>query len=104
MNALAKLGMDIVNGTVDTKFASEDGSTNMEVLYQGLVEINGGSKVDYRKLQNGRSNGLFEIIETILSTRWLTAYLKMIFSKDTLITETLQKATKMIFMFQITLF
>lgn len=67
MNALTQLGIDIVNGKVNTEFASEDGATNMEVLYSGLVDINGGNKIDYRKLQNGRNNGLFEIIETILS-------------------------------------
>lgn len=67
MNGLAKLGTDIVNGTVNTSFASEDGKTNMEALYAGLVEINGGEKLDYKRLQAGRVNGLFEIIETILS-------------------------------------
>lgn len=64
MNDIVKLAVDNYHGTVKNFSADESN----EVLRKALVDLNGGSdKITYKTLRNGASNGLFEIIEEILT-------------------------------------
>lgn len=63
-NDIVKLAVDNYHGTVKNFSADESN----EVLRKALVDLNGGSdKITYKTLRNGASNGLFEIIEEILT-------------------------------------
>lgn len=64
MNDIVKLAVDNYHGTVKNFSADESN----EVLRKALVDLNGGSdKITYKTLRSGASNGLFEIIEEILT-------------------------------------
>lgn len=63
MNDVIKLGVDLYKGTVE-KYSVKDSN---EVLRKALIEANNGStKLDYKALRDGKCQGLFTIIETIL--------------------------------------
>ena len=64
MNYIVKLAVDAYHGRV-AKFSNDQ---SMDTLRQALVDLNGGSTVlDYKKIRDGECNGLFTLIETILS-------------------------------------
>lgn len=63
-NDIVKLAVDNYHGNVKNFSADESN----EVLRKALVDLNGGSdKITYKTLRNGASNGLFEIIEEVLT-------------------------------------
>lgn len=64
-NSIIKLGVDICKNQVNTEFASENKTEQMETLRNALIEANGGSsKLNYKSMRNNVE--LFEIIESIL--------------------------------------
>lgn len=64
INELVKIAVDGHRGSVQEYSVGQ----SQEVLRQALIEANGGStKLDYRKLRDGQANGLFAIIEELLS-------------------------------------
>ncbi len=64
MNDIVKLAVDLYKGEVKKYSASEAN----DVLYQALVELNGGStKLDYKAIRDGKCQGLFALIEQVLS-------------------------------------
>lgn len=63
-NDIVRLAVDSYHGT-PTKYSV---SESMDVLRQAMVEANGGSTVlDYKAIRDGKCNGLFTIVETILA-------------------------------------
>lgn len=64
MNDIVKLAVDAYHGTVD-KYSVKQSN---EVLRQALIEANGGSTVlNYKNIRDGKCNGLFTLVEEILS-------------------------------------
>lgn len=64
MNDIVKLAVDAYHGNVG-KYST---AQSMDTLRQALVDLNGGSTVlDYKAIRDGKCNGLFTLIETILS-------------------------------------
>ena len=62
---LIKLACDSYKGHVAGNYSVDD---SMEVLRQALIEANGGStKLDYRAIRDGKCNGLFAIVEEIIT-------------------------------------
>ena len=63
-NDIVKLAVDAYHGTT-TKYSVGE---SMSVLRQSMIEANGGSTVlDYKAIRDGKCNGLFTIVETILA-------------------------------------
>lgn len=63
-NDVVKLAIDAYKGRVEQYSTSE----SQEVLRRALVEANGGSTVlDYKKIRDGKCQGLFALLEEILS-------------------------------------
>lgn len=61
---IVKLAIDSYNGTVE-KYSNKEAQ---ETLRKALIEANNGStKLDYKAIRDGKCNGLFTIIEEILS-------------------------------------
>lgn len=64
MNELVQIAVDAYNGSVK-KYSVED---SMELLREAMIELNGGSnKLNYRNIRDGKCNGLFALMEVILS-------------------------------------
>ena len=64
MNDIVKLAVDAHRGSVEKYSVGQ----SMELLRQALIEANGGSTVlNYRNIRDGKCNGLFTLIEEILS-------------------------------------
>lgn len=64
MNSIVKLAVDAYRGNVEKYSVSE----SMETLRQAMIEANGGStKLDYKKIRDGKCGELFTLIEEILS-------------------------------------
>lgn len=64
MKEIVKLAIDAYKGRVEKYSVGQ----SQEVLRQALVEANGGStKLDYKAIRDGKCNGLFALIEEILS-------------------------------------
>lgn len=64
MNDIVKLAVDSYKGKTE-KYSVEQ---SQEVLRQALIEANGGSTVlDFKKIRDGKCNGLFTLLEEILS-------------------------------------
>lgn len=64
MKEIIKLAIDAYKGSVEKYSVGQ----SQEVLRQALVEANGGSsKLDYKAIRDGKCNGLFALIEEILS-------------------------------------
>jgi len=62
---IIKLAIDSYKGRVAGNYSVDD---NMEVLRQALIEANGGStKLDYRAIRDGKCNGLFALVEEIIT-------------------------------------
>ncbi len=63
-NDIVRLAVDAYHGNT-TKYSV---SESMDVLRQALIDANGGStKLDYKAIRDGKCNGLFTIVEEILS-------------------------------------
>ena len=64
MKEIVKLAIDSYKGHVEKYSVGQ----SQEALRQALVEANGGStKLDYKAIRDGKCNGLFALIEEILS-------------------------------------
>lgn len=64
MKDIVKIAVDAYHGKVEQYSVGQ----SMELLQKALVEANGGSTVlDYKKIRDGKCNGLFTLIEEILS-------------------------------------
>ncbi len=64
MKEIVKLAIDAYKGHVEKYSVGQ----SQEALRQALVEANGGStKLDYKAIRDGKCNGLFALIEEILS-------------------------------------
>lgn len=62
---LVKLAVDCYKGSPAGNFSMSD---NMETLKNALIELNGGStKLDYKAIRDGKCNGLFSLVEEILT-------------------------------------
>lgn len=62
---IIKLAVDSYKGRAAGNYSNAD---NMETLRQALIEANGGStKLDYRAIRDGKCNGLFAIVEEIIT-------------------------------------
>ncbi len=60
---IVKVAVDAYHGNVEKYSVGQ----SMELLRQALVDANGGSTVlDYRRIRDGKCNGLFSIVEEIL--------------------------------------
>lgn len=63
-NELVKVAVDAHRGNV-TKYSVGE---SQDVLRNALIEMNGGStKLNYRDIRDGKCNGMFTLIETILA-------------------------------------
>lgn len=64
MNDIVRVAVDAYRGNV-TKYSTGD---SMELLRKALVEANGGStKLNYKAIRDGKCQGLFALVEEILS-------------------------------------
>jgi len=64
MNDIVKLAVDAYHGNVD-KYSTGD---SMEVLRKAMIEANNGStKLNYKAIRDGKCQGLFTLVEEILS-------------------------------------
>lgn len=65
MNKLVKMAVDSYHGKTAERYSISD---NMVVLRKALVEANNGStKLDFKAIRDGKCNGLFALIEEILT-------------------------------------
>ena len=63
-NEIVKLAVDAYKGNVEKYSAKQ----SLDLLQKALVDANGGNtKLDYRAIRDGKCNGLFSLIEEILS-------------------------------------
>lgn len=64
MNDIVKLAVDNYKGAVQ-KYSTQQAN---DVIRQALIEANNGkTSLDYRSIRDGRCNGLFSLIEEVLS-------------------------------------
>ena len=64
INDIVKLAVDAYRGTVEKYSVKE----SQDVLYKALVEANNGkTTLNYKDIRDGKCNGLFALIEEILS-------------------------------------
>ena len=64
MKDIIKLAIDAYKGNVEKYSASQAQDT----LRQALIEVNNGkTSLDYKDIRDGKCNGLFSLIEEILS-------------------------------------
>ena len=64
MNGIVKLAVDAYRGNVEKYSVGE----SMETLRNAMIEANGGStKLDYKKIRDGKCGELFTLIEEVLS-------------------------------------
>lgn len=64
MVEIVRLAVDAYRGTVEKYSVAQ----SQEALRQALIEANGGStKLDYKAIRDGKCQGLFALVETILS-------------------------------------
>ena len=64
MKDIIKVAVDAYHGNVEQYSVGQ----SMELMHKALVEANGGSTVlDYKKIRDGKCNGLFTLIEEVLS-------------------------------------
>jgi len=62
-NDIVKVAVDGYTGNVQKYSVNE----SQEVMRNALIEMNGGPTLDYKKMRNGANNGMFELIETIIT-------------------------------------
>lgn len=64
MSELVKVAVDAYHGNVEHYTVNQ----SMDLLRQAMVEANGGSTVlNYKSIRDGKCNGLFTLIEEVLS-------------------------------------
>lgn len=64
-NKLVKLAVDCYKGHAAGNYSTDD---NMTVLKNALIEANNGSnKLDFKAIRDGKCNGLFALVEEILT-------------------------------------
>ncbi len=64
MNDIVKLAVDAYKGSVEKYSVPQ----SQKVLHEALIEANGGStKLNYKAIRDGKCNGLFTLVEEILS-------------------------------------
>ena len=64
MNDIVKLALDSYHGKASGNYSYTD---NMQTLREALIDANGGStKMDFKKIRDGKCSGLFTIMEDIL--------------------------------------
>jgi hypothetical protein len=64
MNSIVKVAIDAYRGNVEQYSVGQ----SMELMHKALVEANGGSTIlNYKNIRDGKCNGLFALIEEILS-------------------------------------
>lgn len=64
-NKLVKLAVDCYRGRAAGTYSNDD---NMTVLKNAMIEANNGSsKLDYKSIRDGKCNGLFALVEEILT-------------------------------------
>lgn len=64
MKEIVKIAVDAYRGCVEKYSVSQ----SQELLYKALVEANNGStKLDFKAIRDGKCNGLFALLEEILS-------------------------------------
>ena len=64
INDLVKVAIDAYHGNVK-KYSTED---SLEMLRKAAIELNGGkTTLDYKAIRDGKCNGLFTLIEEIIS-------------------------------------
>jgi len=64
MNEIAKIAIDGYKGSVEKYSVAQ----SQKLLRDALVEANGGStKLDYKKIRDGKCPGLFTLLEEVLS-------------------------------------
>lgn len=62
---LVQIAIDGYKGHVLGKYSVDDSN---EVLRQALIEMNGGStELDYRAMRRGQANGMFDLLEEIIT-------------------------------------
>lgn len=65
INEIIRVAVDAYRGTNTANFSVDQ---TMDSLHQALVEANNGStKLDFKAIRDGKCNGLFTIVEEILS-------------------------------------
>lgn len=63
VNELIKLAIDGHKGKVEQYSVAD----SQQTLREALIDLNGGSsKIDYRRIRDGKADGLFTLVETIL--------------------------------------
>lgn len=62
-NDIVKVGVDGYTGNVEKYSVNE----SQDVMRNALIEMNGGSKLDWKKMRNGANNGMFDLIETVIT-------------------------------------
>lgn len=64
MNDIVKVAVDAYRGNVEKYSVGQ----SMDLLHQALIEANGGSTtLNYKNIRDGKCNGLFTLVEEILS-------------------------------------
>lgn len=64
MNDIVRVAVDAYHGNVEQYSVGQ----SMDLLRQALIEANGGSTVlNYKNIRDGKCNGLFTLIEEVLS-------------------------------------
>lgn len=64
MNNIVKVAVDAYHGNVEKYSVGQ----SMELLHEAMVQANGGSTVlNYKNIRDGKCNGLFALVEEILS-------------------------------------
>lgn len=64
MKDIVKVAVDAYHGNVEQYSVGQ----SQELLHKALVDANGGSTVlNYKNIRDGKCNGLFTLIEEILS-------------------------------------
>ena len=64
MNDIVRLGVDAYHGSVEKYSLKEANDTLREAL---IAANNGSTKLDFRAIRDGKCNGLFAIVESILA-------------------------------------
>lgn len=63
-NNFVKLAVDTYKGAISGNYSQGE---SLEALHKALVEMNGGStKLNYKNVRDGKCNGMFAIVETII--------------------------------------
>ena len=68
MQDIVRLAVDTYKGRVENFSDEQTAKRAPEVLREALIEANNGkTEINYRDIRDGKCNGLFALVETILS-------------------------------------